>query len=286
MDVCGRPAGALVLHDSNPGKISAVPGGVGRNIANDLALMGIEASLIAAVGDDVYGDSLIKSCAQRGIDSSMLRVCKGQSSSVYLYVTDHHGEMHVGVADMDITRKIDPDYLAPLMERINSCDAVVLDANLSVEALGYICDNCRVPIYADPVSTAKAGRFTTILGKIHTLKPNALEAERLTGRSDPSEAVRALLDQGVKRVFLSLGRDGIMAGEGREIVTVPCESVNVLNTNGAGDAVTAALVAAGARGLGLEEMAHAAVRAGAIVCSSEESNPATLSGAAVFGHRA
>lgn len=74
MDICGKPALALRMRDSNPGFVSLKPGGVGRNIAHNLCLLGMDVSLIAAIGGDVYGSSLMDGCRSLGMDMSMARV--------------------------------------------------------------------------------------------------------------------------------------------------------------------------------------------------------------------
>ena len=71
MDIWGRPAGALVPKDSNPGTVSLRPGGVGRNIAHDLRLLGLEVSLVAAIGGDIYATAISESCLALGIDLSL-----------------------------------------------------------------------------------------------------------------------------------------------------------------------------------------------------------------------
>ena len=274
-DIWGRPARALVPRDSNPGRVSARPGGVGRNIAHDLRLLGMDVSLIAAVGGDAYGSGILENCGALGMDMSMALILPERRSSTYLYVTDENGDMQVGIADMDIVRCLTPDFLAAHMGRINAASAVVLDANLETETLGYLARSCTAPLYADPVSTAKATRLLPALGALRAIKPNALEAAALTGESDPARAARALIAAGVRRVFVSLGSGGMIAAEGETLLRLPCENARVVNTTGAGDAATAAIVWAGLRGLGLEESARAAVKAGAITASCQgATNPA------------
>ena len=60
MDICASPANALTMHDSNPGSVVTSPGGVARNIAENLARLGVDARLIAAVGADYHGDLLLQ----------------------------------------------------------------------------------------------------------------------------------------------------------------------------------------------------------------------------------
>lgn len=271
-DIGGGPAAALRLHDSNPGRIELRPGGVGRNIAHNLRLLGLDVRLIAAVGDDLFGTGLIAGCAKLGIDVSRMLTVPGARSSTYLYVTDGEGDMHVGIADMDVVRSITPDYLQPLMAEINASDAVVAEANLSTETLNYLASACTAPLYADPVSTAKAPRLKKLLPRLAAFKPNRLEAALLTGEEDPERAARALLAQGVGRVFLSLGSEGLLAADGRETIRLPRSFGRVVNTTGAGDAAVAAIVWAGVNGLDLRRTAEAALSAGAQTCAVAETN--------------
>lgn len=276
MDIGGSPFAKLVMRDSNPGVITARPGGVGRNIAHDLRLLGLDVSLVTAVGGDVYGQGILSSCRELGIDLSLARIMPDMRSSTYLYVTDETGDMEIGIADMEITSCITPAHIAVHMDALNSFGAVVLDANLSPEAIEYAAQNCTAPLYADPVSTAKAVRLLPVLDKLTAIKPNIYEAEKLTGEADPERAARALIEKGVRRVFISLGEEGMLAAEGDTLVRLPREFVTVINTTGAGDAATAAIVWAGLRGLGLEESARAAVKAGAITASCQGANNPAL----------
>lgn len=276
MDVGGQPAAPLRLHDSNPGRVWLRPGGVGRNIAHDLCLLGAEVSLVTALGDDLYGSGLRQSCEALGMDLSMTLTVPGARSSTYLYVTDSAGEMYLGLSDMDVTERLLPASLEQHLPRICASDAVVVDANLSAETLAFLADACPAPLYADPVSSAKATRLRPILPRLAAIKPNALEAEALTGEKDPALAARALLAAGVKRAFISLGADGMLAAEGERLLRLPCRPCRVVNTNGAGDAAMAALVWAGAKGLDLEQSARAALSAGAQAAACAETNPEAL----------
>ena len=272
MDIGGRPRGRLLLKDSNPGQVIVRPGGVGRNIAHNLRLLGQPTALVSAVGEDDSGRALLRSCADLGIDCAMTLVLAGERSSTYLYITDEDGDMQLAVSDMDITARLGPEQLAPLLPRLNRAAAVVLDANLREETLAFLAAQVTAPLYADPVSTVKAERLGGILSRLHCLKPNALEAEKLTGETIPERAAEALVEAGVERVFLSMGAQGMVAAEKGRSLYLPCEQARVINTTGAGDAVTAALVWAGVRGMGLEQSLRAALKAGAITTETAEAN--------------
>lgn len=276
MDIGGRPANKPVPGDSNPGTVSLRPGGVGRNVAHDLRLLGLPVRLLTAVGEDEHGRALLGQLETLGVDTSLSLRLRDARSSSYLYITDERGEMKLAINDMDIVRRLDPAALEPRLGALDRADAVLMEANLPAESLRFLSERLSVPLYADPVSAAKATRLRGTLEGLRAIKPNVLEAEALTGESDPALAARALLRMGVRRVFLSLGARGLLAAEGERLLHLPCERVDVLDVTGAGDAAMAALIWADLRGLDLEASARAALRAGAIVCQSSETNPETL----------
>ncbi len=276
MDICGASGVAFLLRDSNPGSVSVRPGGVGRNIAHDLVLLGMEVSLITALGGDVFGSALRESCTALGIDLSMARVEPDMRSSTYLYITDDAGDMVAAVNDMGITESLTPEYLAPLMERINGYDAVVLDANLPEATIVFLAAHCTAPMYADTVSVAKAARLLPALGKLRAIKPNRMEAEVLTGESDPERAALKLIDAGVVEVYISLGGDGVLAARRGSMCRFPAKRVEVVNCNGSGDAMTAAVVCGCTTGLGLEDTAELGLLAGATTAASPETNSPAL----------
>ena len=92
IDIGGHSAAPLVAKDSNPGRVTVCPGGVGRNIAHNLCLLGVDTCLLTAMGDDLYANHIADSCEDLGIDvSHALRVPRG-TTSTYLYLNDSDGD--------------------------------------------------------------------------------------------------------------------------------------------------------------------------------------------------
>ena len=173
---------------------------------------------------------------------------------------------------MGSVESVSPECLGQRIARTNRAEAVVIDATLPEASIAYLAANCTAPMIADPVSTVKALRLKSILPRLRAIKPNALEAAALTGEQEPERAAKALLRAGVKQVYVSLGPDGILAAQGESLIRLPCENRPVVNTTGAGDAATAAIVWAGVHGLDLASTAAAALRAGAITAACPETN--------------
>ncbi len=279
VDIGGRSFAPLVSEDSNPGLVSTSLGGVGRNIAHNLSLMGVDVRLLSAYGDDLNGERVAASCSELGIDLSHALRVRGGVTPTYLYITDPDGEMALAVSDMEICKKITPEYLSKNLGLIKNAQVVVADTNIPSESLIYLAENCGVPLFIDPVSTVKMEKLRPILSKIHTLKPNKLEAELLSGvdinsRSDAERAADRLLEFGVRRVFISMGADGVFAATEKENLWLDVIPGKMVNTTGCGDAFVAALVWAYLEGTDLRGTALAGLAAGSIAMESEDTiNP-------------
>ena len=286
MDIGGRSFAPLVAKDSNPGKVRMSLGGVGRNIAHNMSLLGVDVRFLTAFGDDLYAQRIAASCGELGIDISHALTVPGGATPTYLFLNDCDGDMALAVSDMEICERITPAYLAANLPLLNNAQLVVTDTNIPAEALRYLTEHCTAPIFADPVSTAKAAKLKPILGRLHTLKPNRIEAELLSGvRITDDESLRlaaqTLLDTGLHRVFISLGTDGVLAADRREMRLVPCCKATMRNATGAGDAFMAALAWAYLEGTDLENTAASAAAAAAIAIESFETINPALSASAV-----
>lgn len=279
IDIGGRPFAPLVAKDSNPGKVTTSLGGVGRNIAHNMSLLGVDVRFLTAFGDDVYAQRIAASCGELGIDISHALQISGGATPTYLFLDDNDGDMALALSDMEICDRITPTYLAANLKLLNHAQLVVTDTNLPPETLEYLAAHCEAPIFADPVSTAKAGKLKPLLSKLHTLKPNRMEAELLSGVKITDEAslrcaAQSLLDTGLHRVFISLGTDGVFAADHQQMLLQPCFPATMSNATGAGDAFMAALAWAYLEGMELQQTAASAAAAAAIaVESSQTINP-------------
>ena len=280
VDIGGRSDAKLVPADSNPGKVSISLGGVGRNIAHNMALLGVDVKLLSAIGEDVHGNRIAASCAELGIDASHTLRLSDCATSTYLYIADDRGEMAMALSDMAICDRITPGYLSANSQVLQNARVIVADTNIPAETLVWLAENCAAPIFCDPVSTIKAEKLRPVLNKIHTLKPNRLEAELLSGvaireKADAEHAAKVLLEKGVKRVFLSMGADGVYVADSEQQMWLQNLPGQMVNTTGCGDAFMAALVWAYLQDLDLKETALAGLAAGSIAMESSETiNPA------------
>jgi pseudouridine kinase len=288
MDVCGYSTSKLVYEDSNPGKIKCTPGGVGRNIAQNIALLGQECHLISVVGNDFYGETLLEQAKLAGVHIDNFHKLHGESTSTYVSLLDETGEMLVAINDMRILEKLTPALLATSKSLIQHAGVLIIDCNLTEDALAWLFSHAgNVPIFVDTVSAFKAPKIRNWLSHIHTLKPNRLEAEILSGMTihcpeDAHTAAKWFHEQGVQRIALSMGSSGVYYSEidGQSGWSTPL-SVNIVNVTGAGDAMMAGLASCWLEDMTLAESIRFAQGCSALTLSSELTNNPNLSNGSV-----
>lgn len=247
MDILGTPDHSLIMEDSNPGKISTSPGGVGRNIAENIALLGIDCKLLSAVGKDLYGNQLLEKTSLSGVDTHYIKQSTSKSTSTYLSILDETGDMRLALADMSITEDINISYIKKNEDLIKNASLVVLDTNLDQNVLNYIVQTfTSTKFIVDTVSTTKARKIIPLLSKLFCIKPNKAEAEILlnmtiNNNQDILSALQLFAKLGITSPMITLGKKGVAYLEEQVLTIVPPSKVIIKNANGAGDAFTAGI---------------------------------------------
>jgi len=250
MDIKARSARAAVTATSNPGAAAMAAGGVGRNIAENLARLGTRTHLIARIGTDALGDQVLSATSNAGV--RIEHVARGAGSTgTYTAVLDANGELVVAVADMAATEMIDVEQVSEARDLVAAASLVVLDGNLATATLSYALDlaaEVGTRVVLDPVSVPKAALLAPLLDgerPVFAITPNRDELAALTDlptrtRRQQELAVRALHDRGVEVVWVRLGPAGSLLSAGDGIVTLGSVDTDVVDVTGAGDSMTAA----------------------------------------------
>lgn len=268
MDVVARTSASLVPATSNPGHTRISPGGVGRNIAACLGLLGAPVRLVSAVGDDAFGEVALRVTAECGVDIGAVHRVPGRTGT-YTAVLDSHGELVAGVSDMAIIDALELDTL-----HLDDAALVVVDGNLAhaqaAEVVGA-ASRAGVAVAFEPVSVAKATRLADLVRDLFLVTPNADELAALTGRpaADWRAGAADLHDRGVEHVWVRHGAAGSwMCSRGHDPAHLPSVPATVVDVTGAGDAMLAAWVAAWLRGADPVEAAREGHRAAAATIES------------------
>lgn len=289
IDIHGKSDQPLCRKDSNPGSVYTSAGGVARNVAENLARLGVDCRLVSAVGKDHHGQTLLRLSREAGVDVQYVQEITDAATSTYLAVLDDSGDMQVAIADMDVIDHLNAARLKPAQAMLQQSALMIIDSNLVGDALGWLAGSFDdKTIFADTVSTSKAPRLKPYLSSIHTLKTSVIEVEALTGlgAQTPRQLLKVasyLHRQGVERVFITRGEQGVFYSTGEAKGERPPADGKraVQNAGGAGDAFLAGLGYAWLEDFDLDETLQFAMTAADITLAHAATSSPALSLAAV-----
>jgi pseudouridine kinase len=280
MDTKGQALGPLMPGTPNPGHVRISAGGVGRNVAENLARLGVPTVLFSAVGDDEEGRYLLKRTAEAGVDVSQVLVTPHHPTGEYLVVLDETGAPAISISDTSIIEEVTPSYINRHRRYFKDAAMVILDANLSPATIASILRAAKregVPVCADPTAVALAPKLRRHLPELYMVTPNMREAEVLCGecigsRDEAIAVANSLVRMGVQVVIIALAELGVAYASAETSGHVPAFPCEVVDLTGAGDALTAGVVFGLLNEMPLDE----AVRLGAAAAAFTVQNRETV----------
>lgn len=278
MDIYGvLKADHPVAKGSNAGHITTQLGGVGRNIAINLAQLGVHTNFITAYGDDQNGQTFKEDALRHNINLSYAQQVSGAETSIYLYINRPGGERYIGVDDMDINHQLTPQYLQQQLASINQSSLVVFDANLPTTSIRWLYDNVKVPLYAKAVSVDKAPNLLQNNVHLSGLVINGVEGSLISGlpiqnQDDAQRAATKLWQQFSCPIYLYVDGQGIFYHDrDQELFEPYLFQPRKLNTNGVGATIIAILAYAKMHGLSQDKILKLAVKAAAMTMATNQS---------------
>jgi len=270
MDIYGKSLLPLRAHYDHPALIGSSIGGVMYNIICNFTRIGGRGKLITAIGDDSFGLSIKGECERNQIDLSDSLSVNNSSSGVFMQIQDENNDMHMALCDMSILDHLTPEYLFEKKETLRNAALVVIDPSLREDSIERIIQLCKekVPIYIDPISDHYALKIRKYLPFFTCIKPNRTELENLTGRKisdldDTMDAARKLIDSGLKKILVSLGKQGVLYRDKERCIHRKLkEETHIINASGAGDALMAGLLYGEVEQMEIEETLDLALAAG------------------------
>lgn len=282
VDIKGRSKNVIQWGTSNPGTIRVGHGGVGRNIAHYLGLLNIPVTFLGVVGDDDEGREILEKLRNAGVETDEIIQSKKDPTGKYIAILDEKGDMQAAVSDIIIMKRVTPRYLIAKSGIIMQSRLVIMDTNLTTQAIHYIAYLCAredIPLIVDPVSIVKSRKLLGILPKIDYLSPNLKELSALTGTTiqtaaERQKAVQQLMKKGVKNIVLTNSAQGVFlfSPEFPEGKLISTRRRKVIDSTGAGDA----LVAGMAYGLYHNYALFDAAQVGLILAALTVSSPETV----------
>jgi len=278
VDLKGIPYAPLQPKTSNPGIIQRSFGGVGRNIAENLARLGMTVVLLSVVGDDPAAESLLNHAQATGISTAFVKRLAGQRTGSYLALADPEGDLALAISDYEIVQLLDKDYLKEQARLFSGARMIVLDLNLTESALECVFELAgSVPIFVDPTSNAKALKLRPYLRQVWGMAPNAAEAAALStieiNNSDEALlAARYFVQEGMQVVVITLGAQGaVFADASGNSGYVPALPLKIVEATGAGDSLSAGVVFGLLNGLATADALGLGMAAAALTLQSSAS---------------
>ncbi|MFT5436066.1 MAG: pseudouridine kinase [Ulvibacter sp.] len=248
IDLIGFSKETLVYKDANIGTLETILGGVGRNIAENLSHLDVDVEFLSVFADDAFSKIILDSCNDLGISTTHSITLKDSDTSTYMAIMDSDNDLAVGLSAMDIYNTIPNSFILDSLKEISKNTYCLLETNMPVSILELVTNELpNVRFALEAVSSKKALKAMSILDKVYILKCNLLEAELLSGieveyEEDSEKLVAHFLALGIKKVFITMGRDGVVYGDSNGIWIEPVNIIPPVNTNGAGDAFMAGIL--------------------------------------------
>jgi ribokinase len=251
-------------------------GGKGANQAVAATRLGAQVTLIARVGQDVFGEAALLGLEREGINTRHIFVDPEMASGVALITVDDTGENSIAVAPGANGRLSLLDVQRAQAAILNA-DVLLLQLEVPLETVQVAAELARqagVFVILNPAPAPESLLPPALLACVDVLTPNESEASVLTGAPDSLDrAARRLLETGVEALVITLGARGalIVTQQGQQIVSgFPVKAVD---TTAAGDAFNGGLAAALAVRRPLAEAVRFANACGALAATRLGAQP-------------
>jgi pseudouridine kinase len=223
-----------------PASVAKTVGGVSRNIAHQLALLGVEAQLISVFGNDSDGDWLKHSCTSVGvkIDAS---ITKEGLSGKYTAILNPDAELFTAFLTNAATNLITPQHLEKHKSLLQTASYLLADANISVAAGEWLLafsNATKIPFILEPVSVPPARKFKNVnLSGLHLVTPNEDELPVLCSEKAlfTQHQIQELIEKGVENVWLHHGKLGSAIYNKERSITLHAPEIEIVDCTGAGD---------------------------------------------------
>ncbi len=250
IDVKGWAGQLLVAGTPNPGLVRIAPGGVARNVAENMSRLGLDTRLLSVVGGDEFGATTLEVTSRCGVDVEGVQIIPGERTGAYVSVLNERGIPRWSVSDMALSKNLTPALIYRQRRWFRDADWIVIDASLDEKALATLfrlATRYGVPVVADPTSASLAPCLLPWLSHLAMITPNEAEAavlceQAVTNREEALEAAKRLVSQGVGLAIVTLAEAGLAYATPSESGHVPAIRCDVVDYTGAGDALTAGIV--------------------------------------------
>jgi pseudouridine kinase len=212
------PKKKIIFGTSNPVSYHRFPGGVARNVAENLGRLGCNISLITSVGDDEQGNWLLDYTRQANVDVSQSLRLNNYNTGSYTIISDSDGNLLLGLDDLHLYESLTLDMFDKRWNFMSSADLLFLDFNYPINITTEFIRKAHsegIRVCATVVSSTRTELVPISLEGIYLLCTNNLEAAVILGykvedREDFRKACHDLQQQkGAQNIVMNLRDKGI-----------------------------------------------------------------------------
>jgi ribokinase len=214
------------------------PGGKGANQAYALGKLGAVVAMYGCVGRDDFGRQLIDNLARANVETAGIRQLDTARTGVALITVGDSDNTIVVVPGAN--GMVDQSYIDTISQDLLRSDLVMLQLEIPLETVLYVCDLCAtagVPILLNPAPAIRLPQ--TVLDQVALITPNEHEAALVYDHDGPIEELLMLYPE---KLVVTLGKAGsVFADRNGNILRTAAGKARVVDTTGAGDTFNAAL---------------------------------------------
>jgi ribokinase len=243
-------------------------GGKGANQAVAAARLGGNVTLVAKVGNDLFGSQSISGFKIEHINTDFVFVDDSAASGTALIMVNTEGENCIVVASGANANLLPADI--EQVENLYEAEIILMQLEIPLQTVEYVVTWAKANRKKVIINPAPAHALSAeLLNGLFLITPNETEATLLTGiqvndEFSASKAALVFLEKGVKHVIITLGKKGAYFQDNHAGFLVPAPAVEAMDTTGAGDTFNGALAVALTEGMGWEDAVRFAVEAAAI----------------------
>lgn len=247
VDVLFHAKEKMLLATTNDATVTKTAGGVSRNIAHQLALLGVPVQLISVFGNDSDGDWLKQVCSAAGVKLDGAITKEGLSGK-YTGILNVDGSLFTAFLTNSATHLITPEHLSGQSNLLSTASYLLADANINVDTGEWLLAFSKrtgIPFIIEPVSVPPARKFKTVnLDGLYMITPNEDELPVLCSEKSflTQLQVEELLQKGVQYIWLHNGKHGSALYSKDKAITLHAPDIEVVDCTGAGDGSLSGLI--------------------------------------------
>lgn len=222
------------------GESKILLGGKGANQAVSAARAGAKVAFISKVGNDAFGKQIKTHFKKEGLPSNGILTDKNAPTGIAQIFVDENGQNSIGVAPGANWRLLPKDLIKKTAIWENS-ELFLTQMETPLETIRFLANKLSGTSKKLILNPAPANEIDSdLLQKIWLITPNETEASLLTGtevkdKKSAQKAACQLIEMGVEHVIITMGSEGLMYHNHKELFFMPAFEVEAIDTTAAGD---------------------------------------------------